>query len=63
VVAGPEDLSAVHAQHKQNTAAAHVAKLASNAEKMARLQSIGSVPPLGQVALSNTALFVRRKLL
>jgi hypothetical protein len=39
-------LRAVHEQHRVNTAA-HVAKLASDAEKMARLQGIGSVPPLG----------------
>jgi hypothetical protein len=36
-------LSAVHAQHKQNTASAHVPRLASNAEKIVRLQSIGSL--------------------
>jgi hypothetical protein len=34
----------VHEKDRVNTAA-HVAKLASDAEKMARLQSIGSVPP------------------
>jgi hypothetical protein len=39
-VAGPEDLPAMHAEHKQRTAD-HVARLASNAERMTRLQSIG----------------------
>jgi hypothetical protein len=42
-------LPGVHEQHRQRTAA-HAARLASNAEKMVRLQSIGSVPPaLGNV--------------
>jgi hypothetical protein len=44
-VTGPEDLPTVHEQHRGNTAA-HVVKRASDAEKMARLQGIGSVPPL-----------------
>jgi hypothetical protein len=44
-VASLEDLPALHAQHRQRITA-HVAKLAANAEKMTRLQGIGSVPPL-----------------
>jgi hypothetical protein len=42
-VASPEDLLAAHEQHRLNTAA-DVARLVSDAEKIARLQSIGSVP-------------------
>jgi hypothetical protein len=44
---GPEDMPAVHEQHRLNTAA-HVAQLAADAVKTARLQSIGSVPPLAE---------------
>jgi hypothetical protein len=40
-------MPAVHEQHRLNTAA-HVAQLAADAVKTARLQSIGSVPPLAE---------------